>query len=59
MPGETPDEIVFEPKEADAFVEALERGTASAEYLREADELFVRIYSPEPANRLFQHPAAG
>lgn len=52
-------EVVFEGEEADAFVEALERGTASAEYLREADEVFARIFSPEPANRLFQDPAAG
>ncbi len=51
--------LVFEGEEADAFVEALERGTASAEYLREADELFARIYSSEPVNRLFQHPAGG
>lgn len=36
MLDEAPDEIVFEGEEADAFVEALERGTASAEYLREA-----------------------
>jgi hypothetical protein len=59
MPDDAPDEIVFEGKEADAFVEALKRGTASAEYLCEADELFARIYSPEPINRLFQHPAGG
>jgi hypothetical protein len=31
MPDDAPDEIVFEGEEADAFVEALERGTASAE----------------------------
>ena len=59
MPDDAPDEIVFEGEEADAFVEALERGTASAEYLREADELFARIYSSEPVNRLLQHPAGG
>lgn len=59
MLDEAPDEIVFEGEEADAFVKALERGTASAGYLRGADELFARIYSPEPVNRLFQDPAAG
>ena len=46
--------MLDEAPEADAFVKALERGTASAEYLREADALFARIYSPEPVNRLFQ-----
>jgi hypothetical protein len=51
------DEVVFEGEEAVAFVEALESGTAIAEYLREADDLFVRIFSPEPVNRLLQDSA--
>ncbi len=59
MVDDAADEVVFEGEEADAFVEALESGTASAEYLREADEVFARIFSSEPVNRLFQEPAGG
>ena len=46
--------VVFEGVEATAFVEALNSGTASAAYLREADEVFARLYTPEPVNRLFR-----
>jgi hypothetical protein len=58
MLDEAPDEIVFEREEADAFGEH-----SSAE--RQAPTTSARrtscsaIYSPEPANRLFQHPASG
>ncbi len=51
---DAPDAVVFEGDEATAFVEALNSGTASAAYLREADEVFARLYTPEPANRLFR-----
>jgi len=50
---DAPDAVVFEGAEATAFVEALNCGTASAAYLRESDEVFARLYTPEPANRLF------
>jgi hypothetical protein len=45
---------VEESPEAAAFVDALNSGTASAAYLREADEVFARLYTPEPVNRLFR-----
>jgi hypothetical protein len=54
MAEDVPDAVVFEGEEATAFVEALNSGTASAAYLREADEVFARLYTPEPANRLFR-----
>jgi hypothetical protein len=51
---DAPDAVVFEGAEATAFVDALNSGTASAAYLREADEVFARLYTPEPVNRLFR-----
>ncbi|HEU4704074.1 MAG TPA: hypothetical protein VFS37_16445 [Conexibacter sp.] len=54
MAEDVPDAVVFEGDEAVAFVEALNSGTASAEYLREADEVFARLYTSEPVNRLFR-----
>jgi hypothetical protein len=51
---DVPDAVVFEGDEATAFVEALNSGTASAAYLRETDEVFARLYMPEPVNRLFR-----
>lgn len=54
MAEDVSDAVVFEGDEAVAFVESLNSGTASAAYLREADEVFARLYTPEPANRLFR-----
>lgn len=45
---------MFEGAEATAFVDALNSGTASAAYLRESDEVFARLYTSEPVNRLFR-----
>lgn len=46
--------IVFEGEEVTAFLESMATGTASAEYLREADRVFAELYSPEPMNDLFR-----
>jgi hypothetical protein len=51
---DAPDAVVFEGAEATVFVDALNAGTASAAYLREADEVFARLYTSEPANSLFR-----
>lgn len=51
---DVPDAVVFEGAEATAFVNSLNTGTATAEYLREADEVFARLYTAEPFNSLFR-----
>jgi hypothetical protein len=51
--GAAGDAVVFEGAEATAFLESMATGTATEEYLREADRLYEQLYCSEPTNDLF------